>query len=147
MLASSMAFIEAADEKFNQIYTAMSSLDTPGMKLQQRLVSLYKECDSSYQPDSYRTDIANMLLSIFTKDERMAMETNLKGFFDAEKGVILSAVQAYKEQSVLFRHPIVLVAFYSIIHHQQKLQEKWPFSYEDFERVVHGMNLSMEDFR
>lgn len=147
MLASSMAFIEAADEKFNQIYAAMSSLDTPGMRLQQLLVSLYEECDSAYQSDSYRTDIANMLLSIFTEDDRKTMETELKDFFNAEKEMILSAIHAYKGQSVLFRHPVVLVAFYGIIHHQQKLWKEWPFSYEDFERVVHGMNLSMESFR
>lgn len=147
MLASSMALIEAADEKFCQIYSVMASERTPDMEFQETLISLYKECVSQYDENTYRIDIANMLLKIYSKSERDAMGKNIKDFFLSEKEMIASAIDTYQSQSVLFRQPIVIVAFYGIINCQQKLYNEWPFSYEDFECVAHGMDISMEKFK
>lgn len=147
MLASSMAFIEATDEKFCQIYNAITSEQTPNMEFQQILISLYKECVSQYDENTYRIDIANMLLKIFSKSERDTMGKSIKDFFLSEKEMIASAIITYQSQSVLFRQPIVIMAFYSIINYRQKLYNEWPFSYEDFERVAHGLDISMENFK
>lgn len=147
MLASSMALIEAADEKFCQIYSAMASERTPAMEFQEILVSLYKECVPQYDEDTYRIDIANMLLRVFSEDERDAIRNGIKDFFSSWKKEIACAINTYRPQSVLFCHPIVLVAFYGIVNYQQKLQDEWPFSYDDFEHVAYGMDISMENFK
>lgn len=147
MLASSMALIEAADEKFCQIYSAMASERTPDMEFQEILISLYKECISQYDENTYRIDIANMLLKVFSEDEQSAIKNGIKDFFFNEKEAIAWAINTNKSQSVLFCQPIVLVAFYGISHYQNKLWREWPFSYEDFERVAHGLDISMEIFK
>lgn len=147
MLASSMALIEAADEKFCQIYSAMASERTPDMEFQEILISLYKECVPLYDENTYRIDIANILLKIFSENERNTIRKSIKDFFLSEKEMIASAINTYQSQSVLFCQPIVIVAFYGIINCQQKLYNEWPFSYEDFERVAHGLDISMRTFK
>lgn len=69
-----------------------------------------------------------------------------KVIFFNEKETIAWAINTNKSQSVLFCQPIVLVARFTGFHYQNKLWREWPFSYEDFERVAHGLDISMENF-
>lgn len=85
MLASSMALLEATDEKFNQIYAEINQMDTFYYRFQVNLTDIYKSFVPEYNIDGYNSDLAMRLFSIYTKEEQIRIFDEIKGFVDNDK--------------------------------------------------------------
>lgn len=143
-LASSMAFIEAADEKFIQIYQSMESNNYFQEIFQNQLISLYESVTEQYDKEEYSVETANLLLGIYSSDDLQQMSDNLDSFVKEPDNDIRGAIQEYKEHCLLFQHPIILVALYGIMNFQTTTKTRWPFSYESLTKVIAAMDISID---
>lgn len=141
-LASSMAFLEAADEKFVQIYKGMEEYNDNRTVLQNKLIVAYKTIITDYDKSKYNVEIALPLIKLLEKDEIQDFNEDLDGFMQKQKVLVQSAIQKYKDIDILFRHPVIIMALYMIFNYQDTLIEKWPYNYDSLMHVVKGMNLS-----
>lgn len=147
MLASSMAMLEAADEKFNQIYAEINSMDNFYYRFQTNLTDIYKSFVPDYKADDYNTDLAMKLMKIYTKQEQVEIFEKLPDFVAGEKDRIGEQITFYKGKSVLFTQPIVLVALYGISELQTKTWVSWPLSYDSIVDVITAMDYSIDSFK
>ena len=147
MLASSMALLEAADEKFNQIYAEVNNMDTFYYKFQTNLTDIYKSFVPDYKAEDYNTALAMRLINIYSKQEQKEIFEKLPAFINEDKERIGEQINYYRSKSVLFTHPIVLVALYGISELQTKTWSTWPLSYGSIEDVVTAMGYSIDSLK
>lgn len=147
LLATSMALLEAADEKFIQIYDEMDNMNTFYYSLQKTLIGIYKECVPDYNENDYNTEIAKKALSIYTIDEQHKIAEEIGDFYNDQKEEIKSQINYYKDKSILFCHPIVLVSLYGIQTFQNRTWSSWPFSDDSIEAVTAAMNISIDSLK
>lgn len=147
LLASSMAMLETADEKFVGLYKELEDTDNPFATLQTKIIGLYKQVFPSYSENMYDVGIANKLLLIYTGEELKLMLSELERFIKESIYNLKDILLVYSDKCVLFKHPIVIVALYGIINLQNKTKNNWPFSYESFKFVVESMNISLDSLR
>lgn len=147
LLATSMALLEAVDEKFTQIYDEMNNMNTFYYSLQKTLIGIYKECVPDYNENNYNTEIAKKALSIYTIEEQQRIATEIGEFYNGQKDEIKSQINYYRDKSILFCHPIVLVSLYGIQAFQNRTWSSWPFSYDSIEAVTAAMNISIDSLK
>ena len=141
-LASSMAFLEAADEKFVQIYKGMEELNDNRTSLQSQLIWAYKSIIVDYDEKNYNVEITLPLVKLIGESALKEFIDKLENFMQTQSELVHSAITKYKEEDILFRHPVIVMALYMIINYQTMLVDKWPYNYESLVHVVKGMNLS-----
>lgn len=142
MLASSMAFLEAADEKFVQIYNGLKEYNDDRTTFQKHLIQAYKTVIVDYDEENYNVEITLPLMRLFEENILTEFMDELASFMEKQSELVHSAITTYKEVDILFRHPIILMALYMIINNQSRLIDNWPYNYESLVHVVKGMNLS-----
>ena len=147
MLASSMALLEAADEKFNQIYAEVNNMDSFYYKFQTNLTDIYKSFVPDFKAEDYNTSLAMRLINIYSKQEQIEIFEKLPEFIKEEKDRIGEQINYYRDKSILFTHPIVLVALYGISELQTKTWSMWPLSYGSIEDVVTAMGYSIDSLK
>lgn len=141
-LASSMAFLEAADEKFVQIYKGMEELNDNRTCLQNKLIQAYKSIIVDYDERNYNVEITLPLAKQIEESTLKEFIDDLDHFMQKQFELVHSAITQYKEEDILFRHPVIIMALYMIINKQTMLMDNWPYNYESLMHVVNGMNLS-----
>lgn len=141
-LASSMAFLEAADEKFVQIYKGLEEYNDDRVRLQNHLIQAYKTVIADYNVKSYNVEITLPLVKLFDDSDLKMFIDEIENFMQKQHDLVHSAITQYISEDILFRHPIIVMALYMIINRQCKLIDNWPYNYESLEHVVIGMNLS-----
>lgn len=141
-LASSMAFLEAADEKFVQIYKGMEEYNDNRTVLQNNLIVAYKTVITDYNESTYNVEIALPLIKLLEEKEIKEFNEDLNGFMQKKGDLVQSAIKNYKDVDILFRHPVIVMALYMIINYQDTLIKNWPYNYGSLVHVVNGMNLS-----
>ena len=143
-LASSMAFIEAADEKFIEIYKGMEQMDDIYTRMQNIIIQLYKDCDSYFEDNKYDVKLSSMLFDILTKKELEEILSDIELFYKEKKDFILGGINNYKENYLLFSQPILIFAAYLIVNHQSKTINNWPFNYESLKKLFSTMDISQD---
>ena len=143
-LASSMAFLEAADEKFVQIYKGMEEVNDYRTSLQSQLIQAYKSIIVDYDENKYNVEITLPLAKLFEESTLKEFIDELESFMQNQFELVHCAITRYKEEDILFRHPVIVMALYMIMNYQTMLVDKWPYNYESLVHVVKGMNLSEE---
>ena len=141
-LASSMAFLEAADEKFVQIYKGMEELNDYRISLQSKLIQAYKSVIEDYDENKYNVEITLPLVKLIGEGALKDFIEDLESFMQKQLELVHSSITQYKEEDILFRHPVIVMALYMIINYQTMLVDNWPYNYESLVHVVKGMNLS-----
>ena len=141
-LASSMAFLEAADEKFVQIYKGMEEYNDNRTDLQNRLIAAYKTVINDYNENTYNVEITLPLVKLFEESALIEFNDNLEGFMQKNAELVHSAIISYKDVDILFCHPVIVMALYMILNYQDMLIKNWPYNFDSLEHVVKGMNLS-----
>lgn len=143
-LASSMAFIEAADEKFIEIYNGMELMDDIYTKMQNLIVQLYKDCDSLFEDNKYDVQLSSMLFELLTKKELEEVLSEIHVFYNQKKEFIIEGITNYKENCLLFSQPILIFAAYLIINHQSITIINWPFNYDSLKKLFSTMDISLD---
>ena len=141
-LASSMAFIEAADEKFIQIYKEMNMMDDIYTKLQNHLISLFRIYIPDFKQDTYDVALSSLLLGLLDEQELKEVEENIGVFSHTNQPLILNGIKLYRDTCLLFSQPIAIFAAYIIVNYQSKTIQHWPFDYESLRILVSSMNIS-----
>lgn len=141
-LASSMAFIEAADEKFIQIYKEMDMMDDIYTKLQNHLISLFRSYISDFKQDAYDISLSSLLLELLDEQELKEVEENIEIFSHTNQTLILNGIKLFQDTCLLFSQPIVVFAAYIIVNYQNRTIQKWPFNYESLRMLVLSMDIS-----
>lgn len=140
-LAVTMAFLETADEKIKTIYKNTKSMTTPKIDLVRLMDELYSKFVPSYSEANYDPGITEALMAIFNENHFLEMKENLNNFVEENDGDIRTALEQEKP-SILFRQPVVLLAFYAIRKHPNYLIQNWPFTYDSLLQVLRAMNIS-----
>lgn len=141
-LASSMAFLEAADEKFVQIYEGMKEYNDNRTNLQYHLIEAYKTVIHDYDENTYKVEITLPLANLLDENALMEFNDTLDGFLHKQIALVQSAIITYRDEDILFRHPVIVMALYMIMNYQDTLFKNWPYNYDSLVHVVKGMNLS-----
>lgn len=142
MLASSMAFLEAADKNFVQIYSGMEGNIDYRIKLQNHLIAAYKTIITDYNERTYNVAITLPLAKLLGGRELIEFNDNLGEFMQKNADLVRNAIISYKHVDILFRHPVIIMALYMILNYPDTLIRIWPYNYNSLEHVVKGMNLS-----
>lgn len=142
MLASSMAFLEAADKNFVQIYRGMEGNNDYRFELQNHLIAAYKTVITDYNESTYNVAITLPLVKLLEESALTEVNDNLDGFMQKNAELVHSAIISYKDVDILFCHPVIVMALYMILNYQDKLIRIWPYNYDSLVHVVKGMNLS-----
>ena len=87
MLASSMAFLEAADRNFVQIYSGMEENKDFRIKLQNHLIAAYKTVITDYNESTYNVAITLPLAKLLEDNALMEFNDNLEGFMQKKSRV------------------------------------------------------------
>lgn len=140
-LAVTMAFLETADEKIRTIYKNTKSMTTHKIDLMRLMDELYRLFVPSYCEAIHDAGITEALMAIFDENYFSEVTGNLKGFVEENDGDIRAAL-GKEYLSILFRQPVVLLAFYAIRNRQHYLIQNWPFTYESLLQVLRAMNIS-----
>lgn len=141
-LASSMAFLEAADEKFVQIYNGMEEHNDSRTCLQTKLIQAYKKIITDYNDKNYNVEITLLLVKLFNDDTINEFNDEIDDFIEKQFDLVSNAITKYKDEDILFRHPVIVMALYMISNYQDSLIKIWPYSFESLKHVVNGMNMS-----
>lgn len=141
-LASSMAFLEAADEKFVQIYEGTEEYNDNRTNLQYHLIQAYKAVIKDYDENTYNVEITLPLARLLDEQSLIEFNDTLESFMKKQYPLVQSAIITYKDEDILFRHPVILMALYMILNYQETLINNWPYNYDSLIHVVKGMNLS-----
>lgn len=141
-LASSMAFLEAADEKFVQIYEGMKDYNDNRTNLQYHLIQAYKTVIDDYDEKTYNVEITLPLARLLDEQSLIEFSDSLENFIKKQYALVQSAIITYKDEDILFRHPVIVMALYMILNYQETLINNWPYNYDSLIHVVKGMNLS-----
>ena len=115
-LASSMAFLEAADEKFVQIYKGMEELNDNRTGLQSQLIQAYKSIIEDYDERTYNVEITLTLANQIEESTLKEFINDLDRFMQKQFELVHSVITQYKEEDILFRHPVIVMALYMIIN-------------------------------
>lgn len=142
MLASSMAFLEAADKNFVQIYSGMEENNDYRITLQNHLITAYKTVITDYNESTYNVETTLPLANLFEESSLIEFNDNLEGFMQKNAKLVQSAIISYKDDDILFCHPVIVMALYMILNNQNMLIENWPYNYDSLVHVVKGMGLS-----
>ena len=142
MLASSMAFLEAADEKFLQIYDAMENSSDMFSSFQDKLISLYKACDGTYDSNNFDVALANQILIMYDDEQLNQIFEKLEEFCTNPTNGIQKIIFCFKEKNILFKHPIVLVTLYGIVNFQTHTIRNWSLNYESLITIIKAMGFS-----
>ena len=140
-LAVTMAFLETADEKIKTIYNNTKSMTTPKIDLMRLMDELYRKYVPTYSESDYDAGITEALMAIFDENYYLEVTENLKKFIEENDGDIRAALGKEKP-SILFRQPVVLLAFYSIRKRPNYLTQNWPFTHDSLLQVSRSMNIS-----
>lgn len=140
-LAVTMAFLETADEKIKTIYKNTKSMTTPKIDLMRLMDELYRKYVPTYSEADYDAGITEALMAIFDENYYLEVTENLKKFVEENDGDIRAALEQEKP-SILFRQPVVLLAFYTIRKRPHYLIQNWPFTYNSLLQVLRAMNIS-----
>ena len=144
MLASSMAFIEAADERFVQIYDNMKKVTTTTNTFKNKIVKLYKNFCLDYDENIYNEEISQKILKIYTNDDIRDVDTNIEEYLNDPNKNISNVINKYKDNYILFKYPYVLILLYGIRQHQRQTIDNWPFSYESLKILAEAMGISSD---
>jgi len=147
MLASSMAFLEAADNNFVQIYSGMEGNNDYRIKLQNHLIAAYKTVITDYDESTYNVEITLPLAKLLEESALIEFNDNLEGFMHKNAELVHSAIISYKDVDILFCHPVIVMALYMILNYQDMLIKNWPYNFDSLVHVVKGMNLSDDILR
>ena len=137
-----MAFIEAADERFIQIYKEMDMMNDIYTKLQNHLISLFRSYISDFKQEAYDISLSSQLLELLDEQELKEVEENIEVFSNSRKSLIQNGIERYQDACLLFSQPIVVFAAYIIVNYQNRTIQKWPFNYESLRMLVMSMDIS-----
>jgi ppGpp synthetase/RelA/SpoT-type nucleotidyltranferase len=147
LLASAMALLETADEKFIQVYTEINNMSSFYYDIRKKLIKLYQEFVPEYDENRYNSKLAMTLLNVYSKQEQRQISDSIEDFVHSDYANISLQVSAYKNKSILFKQPIVLVAMFGIMELQTITYSKWPLSYDSISDVASSMNISMASLK
>ena len=142
-LASAMAFIEATDEKFIEVYQDMEDTSNFFAAFQDLLVNIYRQFVPDYDNAKYDVEVAAIMLSIYSMDELTAINKEIEAFCNEPQYELSSVIPAYSQKCQLFKHPVVLVALYGMINLQSTTWSSWPFTYDTVKYVLMALNMSV----
>lgn len=146
-LASSMALLEAADEKFIQVYNEINSMASFYDIIKNKLIAYYKQFVPKYNELDYNMELSIILLNIYSNDEQKQIEVEIDDFIKEEYETIKEQIEYYYDKSILFKHPIVLIAMYGILMLQDTTWNKWSLSYDSLIDVMTSMNISVDSMK
>lgn len=146
MLASSMAFIEAADEKFLQIYNELNRKNDFYESLLDNLSDLYKSIVTDYIEDSKNNTLAIRLLNIYSWNDQQQIADEIQSFVFNPENYLQYIIPDYLKKCFLFHYPAVLIALYGIRMIQQTTYSNWPFTSETLDAIMESMNISKDSF-
>jgi len=140
-LATTMAFLETADDKIKKIYEETQTVTTPKTDLIGLLVEIYRGYVPAYCDADYDPGITERLLSLF--DDNFFSQTNaeLRRFVSDNEADIKAALSK-PQLPIIFRQPVILFAFYAIRTRPNYLMGNWPFTHESLIQVARAMNIS-----
>lgn len=146
-LASAMALLEAADEKFIQVYNEINSMASFYDILKNKLIAYYKQFVPTYNEKDYNMELSMILLKMFNKDEQLQINEDIDSFVKNEYESIKEQIEYYYDKSILFKHPIVIVAMYGIIMLQNTTWNNWSLSFDSLVDVMTSMNISVDSMK
>lgn len=140
-LATTMAFLETADDKIKKIYEEIQIVTTPKTDLIKLMVEIYRGYVPAYNDADNDAGITERLLSLF--DENFYSQTNaeLRQFVTDNEADVKAALSK-PQLPILFRQPVILFAFYAIRKRPNYLMNNWPFPHESLIQVARAMNIS-----
>ena len=144
LLASSMAFMEEADNKIVQVYQQISSMNTIEVQIRNRLVGKYQEYVPTFKETQYDERLSLLFLDIFKREDLEDFLDNSSSFFTKYNEFISSSLTKYHADYFLFGQPIVLLCFYEIKNKQQTTLDRWPYGYESMKLLLKSMNITLE---
>lgn len=141
-LASAMAFLEATDEKFVQIYKGVNDYNDHMTDLQRLMIKYYRSVETDYDDSKYNVEITLPLLREIDKNIISDFCDGIDNFMQTKLELVRSSISTYKGEDILFKHPVIILALYMITNYQTTLLKYWPYPYESLRHVVRGMNMS-----
>lgn len=140
-LATTMAFLETADEKIKKIYEETQTVTTLKTDLIGLMVEIYRGFVPTYSDADYDAGITERLLSLF--DEKFYSQTvdELRQFVSENEADVKAALSK-KQLPILFRQPVIFFAFFAIRKRPNYLMGNWPFTHESLIQVARAMNIS-----
>ena len=140
-LAVTMAFLETADEKIKIIYEKAKNVKTKRACLINLAKELYRTFVPSYKDESYDAGMTEAFIAIFDKDYEDQAIAELSEFTKKyETDIIAALTQA--SLSLLFKQPVIMLAFFGIVKRQTYTIEHWPYSYESLKETIRAMGIS-----
>ena len=143
-LASAMAFIEEADEKFIQVYKEMEKSNTITSQILSKIQNIYKGFGFN---KNVGCDIQtfNQLIGIYSNEELNNINENIEEYCKKPTNYIPDVVNG--SELALFQDPTILIAFFGMSKLQNTTWTKWPFTYESALEVAKALNLSIDSIR
>lgn len=140
-LATTMAFLETADDKIKKIYEETQTVTTPKTDLIELMVEIYRGYVPAYSDADYDAGITERLLSLFDDHFYSQTVVELRQFVSDNEADVKAALSK-PQLPILFRQPVILFAFYAIRKRQNYLVNNWPFTHESLIQVARAMNIS-----
>ena len=112
--------------------------------LQKKLIGIYAKIFPKYDESKYSVDVANKLLFIYSEAEIRQVTDEIESFAADPNSNLVEVLQTYHEKSVLFGHPIVIVALYGIVNMQNSTKNNWPFSFDSLKIIIQSMGISLD---
>lgn len=142
-LAASMAFIEEADNKFDNIFKMKQSGEDIKLSLIDKVKNEYKKLNISYTNDKLDFDVLYLFLNLFDSEKIKEMNSCIVDFIKNNNASIKLGINSNKD-SFLFSQPTVLLALFSFNRWQLFIKNNWPFTYNSLLKVVETLGYSDE---
>lgn len=141
MLAASMAFIEEADNKFDNIFKMKQGGDNIKQSLIEKVKLEYSKLNKGYSNDKIDMDVLYMFLNLYDSSKIKEMDETILNFIVDKKDSINAGIKSNYD-SFLFSQPTLLLALHSFDRWQNFTKVIWPFPYESLVKVVETLGYS-----
>ena len=141
MLAASMAFIEEADNKFDNIFKMKQGGDNIKQSLIEKVKLEYSKLNKGYSNDKIDMDVLYMFVNLYDSSKIKEMDETILNFIVNKKDSINAGIKSNYD-SFLFSQPTLLLALHSFDRWQNFTKVIWPFPYESLVKVVETLGYS-----
>lgn len=139
-IASTMAFLEAADEKIKCIYDLTDKSVDYSLAAINLALAVYKTYNPTFDERCIDYQMARSLLSLLNDNEIKVFLENCERVATRRSEACSSAIE--KPIVELFKQPALVISIYMLEIKQSTTVENWPFTLDALQALLKVMNIS-----
>lgn len=142
-VAKSMALIETTGDVFDSVEKKLNDMNEQLRHINERLTKIYE----SLATPEYQQRLSNYLLdALYPLIEAISLDLEDVAQFYAsdDSDPIVQYVKEHRDDSLLYRQPVILLVFYLVKKYKHRVPEYWPLTHDELRPIYSHLGFSLD---